>query len=84
MNKRPAYIENAYNKNLNARKRSLTSSLPETATNSTHNMQQQIMNNHEILTLYSEKTDVTDLLSVLNELEKAEQSDDDDDDRELK
>lgn len=83
MNKRPAYIENAYNKNLNARKRSLMSSSPDIANNNSSNLQQHIMNNQD-LHLYSEKTDVTDLISVLNELEKNEQSDDDDDDdREL-
>jgi len=59
------------------------SSSPDTAASSSHNIQQQVMNNHE-LTLFSEKTDVTDLMSVLNEFEKNEQSEDDDDDKELK
>ena len=73
MSKRPAYIENAYNKNLrntDQRKRS-------DASTSTNHVNKE---DRERLLLFSEKTDVTDLMSVLNELERSNSSNEDDED----
>lgn len=72
MSKRPAYIENAYNKNLrnNDPKR-------RTESMTSVNVSKE---DRERMILFSEKTDVTDLMSVINEMERSNSSNSEDDD----
>lgn len=80
MSKRPAYIENAYNKNLRRASTFTTSSEINSNLNIAHNnIDLNEMNNNNNLRLYSEKTDVTDLMSVINLRDKNSEDDDDDD-----
>jgi hypothetical protein len=79
MSKRPAYIENAYNKNLRRASTFTQSSEINSNLNIAHNNidLNEMNNNNNNLRLYSEKTDVTDLMSVINLRDKNSEDDDD-------